>query len=116
MGGEVDTPAEAPSSETTDILASVPKGLDDDTKAMLKLDNFPRKFSVLAQKSVDDEGGCAQIKFMCENAAALEEPMWFAGLSIAKFCDDGATAIHELSEDHPDYNHAKTEEKAESAE
>jgi hypothetical protein len=113
MGGEVDTPAaEAPSSETTDILANVPKGLDDDTKAMLKLDNFPRKFSVLAQKSVDDEGGCAQIKFMCENAASLEEPMWFAGLSIAKFCDDGATAIHELSEDHPDYNYGKTEEKA----
>jgi hypothetical protein len=49
---------------------------------------------------------------MCENAAALEEPMWFAGLSIAKFCDDGATAIHELSEDHPDYNYGKTEEKA----
>ena len=113
MGGEVDTPAaEAPSSETTDILANVPKGLDDDTKAMLKLDNFPRKFSVLAQKSVDDEGGCAQIKFMCENATSLEEPMWFAGLSIAKFCDDGATAIHELSEDHPDYNYGKTEEKA----
>ena len=113
MGGEVDTPAaEAPSSETADILANVPKGLDDDTKAMLKLDNFPRKFSVLAQKSVDEEGGCAQIKFMCENATSLEEPMWFAGLSIAKFCDDGATAIHELSEDHPDYNYGKTEEKA----
>jgi hypothetical protein len=95
-----------------DILASVPNGLDDDTKEMLKLDNFPRKFSVLAQKSVDEEGGCAQIKFMCENATSLEEPMWFAGLSIAKFCDDGATAIHELSEDHPDYNYGKTEEKA----
>jgi hypothetical protein len=113
MGGEVDAPpVEAPSSEVLDILASVPKGLDDDTKEMLKLDNFPRKFSVLAQKSVDEEGGCAQIKFMCENAATLEEPMWFAGLSIAKFCDDGATAIHELSEDHPDYNYGKTEEKA----
>ena len=98
--------------EAQDILASIPKGLDDDTKEILKLDNFPRKFSVLAQKSIDDEGGCAQIKFICENAQTLEEPMWFAGLSIAKFCDDGATAIHELSEDHPDYNHAKTEEKA----
>jgi hypothetical protein len=113
VGGEADAPpVEAPSSEVTDILASVPKGLDDDTKEMLKLDNFPRKFSVLAQKSVDEEGGCAQVKFMCENAASLEEPMWFAGLSIAKFCDDGATAIHELSEDHPDYNYGKTEEKA----
>ena len=104
--------AEPRSPEMEDILASVPKGLDEDTKALLKADNFPRKFSVLAQKSIDDEGGCAQIKFICENAQTLEEPMWFAGLSIAKFCDDGATAIHELSEDHPDYNYAKTDEKA----
>jgi hypothetical protein len=110
--GEVVAVTEPKSPELDDILASVPKGLDEDTKAMLKLDNFPRTFATLAQKSVDDEGGCAQIKFMCENAATLEEPMWFAGLSIAKFCDDGATAIHELSEDHPEYNHAKTEEKA----
>jgi hypothetical protein len=112
LGEAEEVKAEAPPPEVLEILASVPKGLDDDTKAMLKMDNFPRKFSVLAQKSVDDEGGCAQIKFMCENATTLEEPMWFAGLSIARFCDDGATAIHELSEDHPDYNHAKTEEKA----
>ena len=112
MGEKSEVVAEPRSVEIEDILASVPKGLDEDTKEILKLDNFPRKFSVLAQKSVDEEGGCAQIKFMCENASTLEEPMWFAGLSIAKFCDDGATAIHELSEDHPDYNHAKTEEKA----
>ena len=109
--GDTDEIIERP-QEAQNILASIPKGLDEDTKEILKLDNFPRKFSVLAQKSIDDEGGCAQIKFICENAQTLEEPMWFAGLSIAKFCDDGATAIHELSEDHPDYNHAKTEEKA----
>ena len=95
-----------------DVLASVPKGLDEDTKAMLKLDNFPRKFEVLAQKSVDEEGGCAQVKFMCENVTTLEEPLWWAGLSLAKFCDDGSSAIHEFSEDHPEYIYAKTEEKA----
>jgi hypothetical protein len=95
-----------------DILAEIPKGLDDDTKAMLKLDNFSKTFAVLAQKSVDDEGGCNQVKYMLENAATLEEPMWFAGLSLAKFCDDGATAIHEISNEHPDYNYDKTEEKA----
>ena len=97
-----------------DILASIPKGVDEDTKAILKLDNFAKTFEVLAQKSVDEEGGCAQIKYICENAAALEEPLWRAGLSIAKFCDDGATAIHELSNPDPRYNHAKTEEKAEA--
>ena len=95
-----------------DILADIPKGLDDDTKALLKLDNFGKTFSVLAQKSVDDEGGCEQIKHILINATTVEEPMWFAGLSIAKFCDDGATAIHEISNEHPDYNYDKTEEKA----
>jgi len=109
--GDLDEFVEKP-QQTQDVLASVPKGLDDDTKAILKLDNFPRTFGVLAQKSVDEEGGCAQVKFMCENVPTLEEPLWRAGLSLAKFCDDGATAIHEFSEDHPEYNHAKTEEKA----
>jgi hypothetical protein len=94
------------------ILASIPKGVDEDTRAILKLDNFAKLFEVLAQKSVDEEGGCAQIKFICENAEALEEPLWHAVLSIAKFCDDGATAIHEISNPDPRYTHAKTEEKA----
>jgi hypothetical protein len=100
------------SQESEDILASIPKGIDEDTKAILKLDNFAKSFEVLAQKSVDDEGGCAQIKYICENAAALEEPLWFAGLSIAKFCDDGKTAIHELSNPDPRYNYEDTEDKA----
>jgi hypothetical protein len=104
--------AEQVDEPVVDILAEIPKGLDDDTKAMLKLDNFSKTFGVLAQKSIDDEGGCAQIKYMLENATTLEEPMWFAGLSIAKFCEDGATAIHEISNEHPDYNYDKTEEKA----
>jgi hypothetical protein len=104
--------AEQVDEPIVDILAEIPKGLDDDTKAMLKLDNFSKTFEVLAQKSIDDEGGCTQIKYMLENATTLEEPMWFAGLSIAKFCEDGATAIHEISNEHPDYNYDKTEEKA----
>jgi hypothetical protein len=110
MGDEV--PQEERPQELDDVLASIPKGLDDDTKAIMKLDNFAKKFEVLAQKSVDDEGGCAQIKFILENGDALEEPLWFAGLSIAKFCDDGANAIHELSNQDPRYTHADTEEKA----
>jgi hypothetical protein len=112
MGDEA--PQEARPQELEDVLASIPKGLDDDTKAIMKLDNFAKKFEVLAQKSIDDEGGCAQIKFILENAAALPEPLWHAGLSIAKFCDDGATAIHELSNPDPRYIYAKTEEKAET--
>jgi hypothetical protein len=114
MGEETETVSvEAPSSEIMDILASVPKGLDDDTKALLKMDNFPRTFETLKERSLAGDG-CAQVKFMWENVKTLEEPLWHAGLSLAKFCDDSATAIHEFSEDHPGYIHAKTEEKASS--
>ena len=111
LGGE-PTAKEEPSLEIQEILASVPKGLDDDTKEILKLDNFGVSFETLAQKSIDDEGGCEQIKHILINAATLEEPLWFAGLSIAKFCDDGATMIHEISNAHKDYDYNKTEEKA----
>ena len=100
-----------PEAETDNVLATVSKGLDDDTRAMLKLDNFSKSFEVLAEKSLNGVG-CNQITNILVNAATLEEPLWWAGLSIAKFCDDGATAIHKMSEDHPEYNHDDTEEKA----
>lgn len=100
-----------PEVRNQDVLASVAKGLDDDTRAMLKLDNFAKNFDVLAEKSLQGSG-CNQIANILSNSATLEEPLWWAGLSIAKFCDDGATAIHKMSEDHPEYNYEDTEEKA----
>ena len=99
------------SNDSSDILASIPKGIDDDTKAILKLDNFAKSFDVIAEKSFEGTG-CAQIVHILVNAKKLEEPLWHAGLSIAKFCDDGATAIHKMSEDYTGYTYAKTEEKA----
>jgi hypothetical protein len=110
MGDE--QPQAERSQEAEDILAAIPKGLDDDTKAMLKLDNFAKTFEVLAQKSVDDEGGCAQIKYSLVNADSLEEPLWHAVIAVAKFCDDGATAIHELSKPDPRYTYEETENVA----
>jgi hypothetical protein len=101
----------APEPQKQDVLATVSKGLDDDTRAMLKLDNFAKTFDTLAEKSLNGVG-CHQITNILTNAATLEEPLWWAGLSIAKFCDDGATAIHKMSEDHPEYNYENTEEKA----
>lgn len=100
-----------PEVKSNDVLASISKGLDDDTRAMLKLDNFPRTFDTLAEKSINGSG-CGQIFNILSNASKLEEPLWWAGLSIAKFCDDGATAIHKMSEDHPEYTYENTEDKA----
>lgn len=94
-----------------DVLATAPKGLDDDTKALLKLDNFKRTFQHLAERSLNDDG-CGQIKNILTSSTTLPEPLWWAGLSIAKFCDDGGEAIHLMSEDYPKYSYADTEQKA----
>ena len=62
---------------------------------------------------VRGEAGCRQLISCYEDRANLSEPRWFNALSIAKFCGDRDTAIHKLSQGHPDYDPATTEEKIE---
>lgn len=96
------------------ILAMTEKGLDDDTAGIVKIDpNFETVFEVLAQKSVDDDGGCQQVKYILLNAANLQEPMWRAGLSLARACVDWQTAIHDMSNPYPNYTPEETEKKTE---
>lgn len=106
--GEVEAPSPA------SILAAIPKGLDEDTKSIARLDNYETTFQDIAEKSLSDEG-CAQIKYILINAAKLEEPLWYAGLSIARHCTDWEEAIHLMSEDHPDYSRDNTIKKANQA-
>ena len=94
-----------------DILASVPKGLSEDQRAMLKLEDFECNFSDIVIKSFNGEG-CAQIRYAIENAKHLPEPIWRAALSTAANCDDSATAIHLLSEDYVGYDKDAVERKA----
>jgi len=100
--------------DITSILAAIPRGLDEDTKAIAKVDNFESLFQDIAEKSLGGSG-CAQIKEILTNAVTLEEPMWYAGLSIARHCADWETAIHLMSEDHRDYNYENTIKKANQA-
>lgn len=103
---EPETPDALPS-----VLSNVERGLDDDTKTFRKFDSYETLFSTIAIKSLNDEG-CAQIKHILVNAATLSEPEWYAGLSIARQCDDWETAIHAMSEGHPGYTFEKTLRKA----
>jgi len=96
------------------IFDTLPKGLDEDTKKIARLDNYETSFQDIAEKSLSDNG-CAQIKNILINAATLEEPLWYAGLSIARHCTDWETAIHLMSEDHPEYNYETTVRKANQA-
>lgn len=96
---------------TQAILAAIPKGLDEDTKKMLKTDNMESVFDIIATRSMEGSG-CAQIRYVIENAAELPEPLWHSGLSIARQCSDWEEAIHELSREYPKYNPNETLKKA----
>lgn len=55
--------------------------------------------------------GCAQLMYAATNQEAVDEPLWRAALSIAKFCSDGRKAAHKISADHPNYDPDDTEAK-----
>lgn len=101
----------APVEKPLDVLSSIKKGLDDETKEMLGLDNYASSFFTLAEKSLTGNG-CKQVHDMLADQATAPYDLWVAGLTIASRCDDGHEAIHAMSEEHPDYDHKKTEEKA----
>lgn len=102
--GEVEA---APS----DILAAIPKGLDDETRAIAKYDNYETLFQDIAEKSLNDQG-CAQIKHILINSKTLSYDEWYTGLGIARHCEDWETAIHLLSEDYDGYDREQTIWKA----
>lgn len=101
--------------ESLSVLNSITKGLDEDTKAILKSDNFAFMFSEIAIKSCNGSG-CEQIKNLLVNSATVSRDLWTAGLTIAVKCADGETAIHDLSNNHPSYNYNETIKTANSFE
>lgn len=94
----------------SDILASIPKGLDEDTLKITE-GNYEFVFADIAVKSMQDQG-CSQIRYMLLNPNDVQEPLWRAGLSVAVRCVDGEEAIHKLSEDHAGYSPELTIKKA----
>lgn len=107
--GEVVQKVEQVVDDPEGILASIPKGLDDDTRALAKLDNFEYRFETLAEKSMEGNG-CEQIKYAIEHRAHLPEPVWLNALSVIKFCSDGEKWAHELFKEDPRYTREGTEE------
>lgn len=87
----------------------VPKVMDDVTNALAG--NYSNSFRLILEKTAAGRG-CAQLAKVIQEQATISEPMWRAGLSVAKFCLDSAKAIHKISSKHPDYNADETEEKA----
>lgn len=92
-----------------DILQAAPKGLSEDQRKALKLDNFESSFEKIIQSK-----GCAQINFIMDNVKTLPEPLWYSGLSIAQHCADKESAIHLISKDYPNYDEKETIRKAQA--
>ena len=96
-----------------DVLAHVKKGLDEETRKALNMDNFKYVFREIAEKSLDGRG-CNQIRYMLEEPNAISRDLWAGGLTIAVHCDDGEEAIHLMSEDYENYNYDETKKTAHS--
>ena len=48
--------------------------------------------------------GCEQLGHILTSQEEISEPLWRAGLSIAKFCEDSDHAARRISEKHPDFD------------
>ena len=91
-----------------DAVDYATSNLNELTKALMG--NRQSRFQTIWLKTQNGEG-CAQIKHAVDNQDTLEEPLWRGALSIAAFCVDSDTAIHEISKDHPSYSPQETEAK-----
>lgn len=99
---ELDTLKDVIGDPVLERRPYIPRGeMDDVTKAILG--NYTNRFKTIMIKTVKGEG-CQQLKYIYENQESMSEPMWRAGLSVAKFCVDADIAIEKISSKHPEYN------------
>lgn len=95
------------------VMIPVPKPYKpvplDETMQNL-IGNQENVFKDIVVKSSRGEG-CAQIWQIISQQETISEPLWRAGLSIAKFCKDADKAMVKMSEKHPEYSLQETQKK-----
>ena len=74
--------------------------------------NKQNKFKDIIVKTMNGTG-CEQLKTIWKDQENCSEPMWRAGLSIAKFCVDSESAARKISKKHEGYSEEDTQEKME---
>ena len=74
------------------------------------VENSENVFKTIMKKTVEGRG-CEQLKYIALQQEEVSEPLWRAGLSIAKFCSDGDKAAEKISNRHPGYNEADMRKK-----
>jgi hypothetical protein len=85
------------------ILNLIPKGLDEETKKMRKLDNYINSFEQIIKRTQEGTG-CAQIQYAFEHAEHLEEPIWHSVMTIAAHCENKEKMAHLVSKDYVGYS------------
>lgn len=72
--------------------------------------NIKGSFKKLLERTARGTG-CSQIGIIATDQTNIDEPLWRAGLSIAKFCEDSDKAARLISSKHPDYSEDETYNK-----
>ena len=92
-----------------DPLASPTKVESQPPSAIMQklMGNNNTKFKNILLK-IQDDVGCKQIETIINDQENCPEPMWRAGLSIAKFCSDSDKAVAYISQGHPEYDPEET--------
>ena len=103
-------PVEVP---INNILSLIPKGLDEETKKMRKLNNYVNDFEHLIKRTQDGTG-CAQIQYAFEHAEHLEEPIWHSVMTIAAHCENKEKMAHLVSEGYVGYSPEIVDKKLEN--
>ena len=120
------TPVEFLFADTTNIVnfdsfsellgndpVSIPKKYVPETNSAFRdalNSNVESTFREIIRKT-QEKRGCQHLKHILKNQEECSEPMWRAGLSIAKFCTDSHDAIHAISKNHADYTAHDTQKK-----
>ena len=93
-------------------LTPTPTAVEEGTDAFMDalLNNKENSFKDIMKKTAGGRG-CEQLKIIATDQENCSEPMWRAGLSIAKFCVDGEKAAHVISKGHGEYVPELTEDK-----
>jgi hypothetical protein len=91
---------------------AIPTKVDNEENALKRamIENSEHSFKTILNKTMKGEG-CEQLKNILENQQDISEPLWRAGLSVAKFCNDAEKAVHKMSERHVGYSKRLTEDK-----
>ena len=73
-------------------------------------ENSENVFKTIITKTIEGRG-CEQLKYIATKQDEVSEPLWRAGLSIAKFCVDSDIGATKISSNHPDYSEAEMRKK-----